>query len=260
MKIAFLSDVHGNMPALQEALKLIEESGAYLTVFLGDAVHYGPSPEAAVKLLMESDVECLQGNCDRAAARGRKNTGENYDNSHWRNIASDFFQWTCQALSKESKKWLKSLPEELRFQLDKTTILCVHGIPGRQNGMLPANAAAEIYDGILTRAGADIVVCGMTHTPAVIRRPSGLILNPGSVGGGTLPAGGTFMILSFPDKGFPEVETVQFSYSTEELRKQYTKAGRGELFLRCAELGRDQRGNWHTDKPEWRQKWADFSL
>lgn len=259
MKIAFLTDIHANVPALEKALEYIQQSNVEEVVCLGDLIHYGPHPEETIRILMNSDIDCIQGNCDRAAARNREITGETYDNPHWTNIAHDFFQWTRENISSGSRKWLKKLPDELRFQMGKTTVLCVHGLPGRQTDPLPENAAAEIYDGILTRASANVVVCGLTHTPSVVRRPGGIIINPGSVGGGTVPSGGTFMILSVPDQGTPEVETVEFHYSTDELEESYMEAGRGDLFLKCLKLGRDQRGNWHTDRPEWRQKWAEPS-
>ena len=260
MKIAFLSDIHANVPALEKAMELIRQSDAEAVVCLGDLVHYGPQPEETIRILMHSDIDCIQGNCDRAVARGRETTGETYDNPHWTNIAADFFEWTGNSISPGSRKWLKNLPEESRFVVGKTAILCVHGLPGRQSGQLPENAAMEVYDGILSRAAANVVVCGLTHTPSVIRRPRGIIINPGSVGGGTLPSGGTFMILTVPEQGTPEVETVEFKYSTDKLEEPYRKAGRGDLFFKCLKLGRDQRGNWHTDKPEWRQKWAEPSL
>ena len=258
MRIAFFSDVHGNLPALKAVLGEIEKREADAVVFLGDLVHYGPQPEECAELLRNTETDCIQGNCDRAVARKRKSTGEGYENPHWTRIAADFLRWTSEAVSAGTRKWLKDLPDELRFQAGKKTVHCVHGLPGRQSHGLPENAAAEVYDAILNRSGSDILACGLTHTPSIIRRPDGLIINPGSIGGGTLPSGGTFMILSFPEEGHPEIETVEFYYGMEELERAYEAAGTGELFLKCLKLGRDQRGNWHTDQPKWRQQWAEL--
>lgn len=236
----------------------IEETGAQTVICLGDLVHYGPMPDETIDLVRKSGMDCVQGNCDRAAARNRDITGETYENPHWTNLAAEFFQWTVDSISRSNRKWLKELPDELKFQIGKRSVHCVHGLPGRQIDGLPANAAGEVYDEILNRSGASVLVCGLTHTPSVIRRPHGLIVNPGSVGGGTLPSGGTFMVLSFSEEGSPEVETIQFSYSMEELERSYSEAGIGEIFLKCLKLGRDQRGSWHTDQPKWRQQWAEL--
>lgn len=258
MRLAFFSDVHGNLPGLKAALAESAARNADTVVCLGDLVHYGPEPGECIRAVRESGIDCIQGNCDRAVARGRKTTGETYENPHWTNIAATFLQWTSESVSREDRKWLKSLPEEIRFQVGRKTVHCVHGLPGRQSEGLPENAAAEVYDSILKRSGADILVCGLTHTPSIIRRPSGLILNPGSTGGGTLPSGGTLMMVTFPEEGHPQVETVEFQYDPQEIEKAYESAGTGELFLKCLKLGRDQRGNWHTDQPKWRQQWAEL--
>jgi len=246
------------MPALKSAVSALKKHEADIVVCLGDLVQYGPMPEDVVDFIRNSDIECVQGNCDRAIGRRRDNTVEEYENPHWRNLAAEFLDWTSLRISPSARKWLRGLPDELRFQVGKKTIHCVHGLPGTQSEGLPEEKAAEIYDGILTRSGSSIVVCGFTHAPSIIRRPGGLILNPGSVGGGSIPSGGTAMILSFPGEGEPEVETIEYRYPLEELEEAYREAGIGEIFLKCIELGRDQRGTWHTDDPKWRQQWAEL--
>ena len=258
LKIAFISDIHGNLAALKTAMDTLKSRKVDLVVCLGDLVHYGPGPSEVISFIRNSEIECVQGNCDRTVARHRESTGEEYENPHWRNLAAEFFEWTSNQVSGKQRKWLRELPDELRFQVEKKTILCVHGLPGTQALGLPEDAAAEIYDAILTRSGASIVACGFTHTPSIIRRPNGLIINPGSVGGGSIPSGGTAMILSFPDEGEPEVETLEYTYSLEDIEAGYKAAGIGKIFLKCLELGRDQRGNWHTDDPKWRQQWAEL--
>jgi len=258
LRIALFSDVHGCLTALRAALGELNREEPDLTVFLGDAVHYGPSPNECADLLRESGVECIQGNCDRAVSRGRSSTGEVYENPHWTNIAGEFLKWTTGELSAVNRKWLRGLPEELRFQRGKTTLHCVHGLPGRQSEGLPVNAAGEVYDAILSRSGADILACGLTHAPAVIRRSRGMIVNPGAIGGGTVPGGGTFMILNLPEEGHPQVETLEFTFDAAELQREFAGAGRGELFLKCLKLGRDQRGHWHTGSSKCRQQWAEL--
>ncbi len=258
MKIAFISDIHGNLAALKAAEETLKKREVDLIVNLGDLVQYGSQPSEVIEFIQNSEIECVQGNCDRAIARRRDNTGEEYENPHWRNLAADFLQWTSDQISPKQRKWLKNLPEELRFQVGKKTILCVHGLPGDQAVGLPEEAAAEIYDAILSRAGVSIVACGFTHVPSVIRRPNGIIINPGSVGGGSLPCGGTAMIINFPVEGEPEIETLQFTYSLESIKAEYEEAGIGNIFFNCIKLGRDQRGNWHTNDAKRRQQWAEL--
>lgn len=263
MKIAFISDIHGNLSSLKAALKETEKHSVDLVVSLGGLVHYGPNPSEVINFIEENDIECIQGNCDRAIARNRTDTGENlseeFANPHWRNITADFYRWTTEQITKSQKKWLKNLPVDLRFQVGKKTIHCVHGLPGDHSAELPFEAASEVYDAILAKSGSSIVVCGATHTPSIIRRPLGLILNPGSIGGGTVPSGGTIMILTFPEEGEPEVETLKYDYDVEEMKQTYDDIGIGKIFFDCIKLGRDQRGQWHSDNPKMRQQWAKLT-
>lgn len=263
MKIAFISDIHANLSSLKAALKTVEKHSVDLVVSLGDLVHYGPNPSEVIDFIYESDIECIQGNCDRAIARKRSDSGEQtaeeFGNPHWRNITADFYRWTAEQISKSQKKWLKNLPVDLKFQVGKKTIHCVHGLPGDHSAELPFEAASEVYDAILAKSGSSIVVCGATHTPSVIRRPRGLILNPGSIGGGSVAAGGTIMILNFPEEGEPEVETLKYDYDVEEMKQSYDAIGIGKIFFNCIRLGRDQRGQWHSDDPRSRQQWAELS-
>lgn len=67
MKRAFLSDVHGNLPALEATLADLDRQGAEYIAFLGDAVGYGPEPNECVALLQKSCAVCLMGNHDYAA-------------------------------------------------------------------------------------------------------------------------------------------------------------------------------------------------
>lgn len=263
MKIAFISDIHANLSSLKAALKIAEKHSVDLVVSLGDLVHYGPNPSEVIDFVNENDIECIQGNCDRAIGRKRSNTGEDageeFANPHWRNITAYFFRWTTEQVSESQKKWLKNLPVDLKFQVGKKTIHCVHGLPGDHSAELPFEAASEVYDAILAKSGSSIVVCGATHTPSIIRRPRGLILNPGSIGGGTVPSGGTIMILTFPDEGEPEVDTLKYDYNVEEMAQSYDDIGIGKIFFNCIKLGRDQRGHWHSGDPKLRQQWAELT-
>jgi predicted phosphodiesterase len=67
VKRAFISDVHGNLPALEATLADIRAQGAEYIAFLGDAVGYGPRPNECVALLAESCAVSLMGNHDYAA-------------------------------------------------------------------------------------------------------------------------------------------------------------------------------------------------
>ena len=65
-KIAILSDIHANLPALEAVLREVEQCGAGRIVFLGDIVGYGASPAECVDRVREHGGECVMGNHDIA--------------------------------------------------------------------------------------------------------------------------------------------------------------------------------------------------
>ncbi|MEE4135339.1 MAG: metallophosphoesterase family protein [Desulforhopalus sp.] len=66
-KLAVVSDIHGNLEALRAVLIDLESQGPVTVICLGDAVGYGPDPEAVVHLLMDQKIPCIQGNHEQAA-------------------------------------------------------------------------------------------------------------------------------------------------------------------------------------------------
>lgn len=256
MRIAVISDIHGNIPALEAAWRSIATFSPDMTLCLGDLVHFGPSPDQVVSFIRTHGVETVQGNCDRAAGRGRTDSGDVFENPHWRKLASETLAWTRENLSAESTAFLRSLPDDKRYLLDRQSALFVHGLPGRLNEGIPAETAHEVHDILLGRNDCRILVCGHTHEPMVVRRPGGIIVNPGAVGAGTLPAGGTLAVIDIGEGVEPAVEIARFDYNVRALELDFREARIPETFFNCARLGRDPRGPWHTEDPRLKQEWA----
>ncbi len=111
MKIAFISDVHGNLTSLNEALKQIKNLNADLIYSAGDIVGYGPNPEECVKTFLEHNIRSVFGNHDYAVNHPEMDFRFNA-------YAKLAVQWTRERLSETSKTYLKSLPmfiEEKNF-------------------------------------------------------------------------------------------------------------------------------------------------
>jgi len=105
MRIALLSDVHGNLPAFKAVIADVEESGADETWCLGDLVGYGAQPDACVELARERCDLCLAGNHDLVV------TGE-IDISDFSSSAALAAQWTRENIADEALDFLKSLSPE----------------------------------------------------------------------------------------------------------------------------------------------------
>ena len=116
MRLAVLSDIHSNAPALDAALEAV---GAFDRLWvLGDTVGYGPHPDAVVERLREAEAVAVQGNHD-AAVLGRIPTGTFND------LARAAVRWTAETLEPRNLEWLAELPET-RVEGDFTL---VHGSP-----------------------------------------------------------------------------------------------------------------------------------
>jgi len=116
MRLAVLSDIHSNAPALEAALEAV---GAYDQLWvLGDIVGYGPHPDAVVEQLRAADAIAVQGNHD-AAVLGRIPTGTFND------LARAAVRWTAETMKPDNLDWLAELPET-RVEGDFTL---AHGSP-----------------------------------------------------------------------------------------------------------------------------------
>jgi len=189
MRLAVVSDIHGNLPALEAVLEDIAHAAADLTVNLGDIVS-GPLwvGETAARL-MALALPTLRGNHERqllTLPRERMN-------------ASDAF--AAQQLSAAQRDWLAALPATRTLGAGDEAVFCCHGTPdsdlryfletvtGGEAGPASPGVRAATPQEAAERAGAveqRLILCGHTHMPRALQLPDGrLIVNPGSVG---LPA------------------------------------------------------------------------
>jgi predicted phosphodiesterase len=147
MRYAIVSDVHGNFDSLKIAMAMMEPDDRVIS--LGDMVGYGPNPNECVELLRDRCVHAVLGNHDLAAT-------ENYGVEYFNDAAREAIAWTQTVLNEESRKWLNTLPYELRLP----EFLLVHGAPVNYfEYVLDKRTAASAFD----RTDAPLVFIGHTH-------------------------------------------------------------------------------------------------
>jgi predicted phosphodiesterase len=197
MKLAVISDIHGNLLALEAVLADIARQGVDQTVNLGDILS-GPLQVAeTADLLMAQDFPTIGGNHERQLLALLPKPRDQLDP-----LTSDGYA-AGQVLPVHTD-WLASLPASLA--LNDEVWLC-HGtpgsdlqywletvVPGYAQGQGPgvrAATASEVAERLGAAVGHPVVLCGHTHVPRIAQcqGPHGpvLIVNPGSVG---LPAYG----------------------------------------------------------------------
>ena len=185
MKIAVLSDIHANLPALEAVMADMPPIDA--VICLGDVVGYGGNPIECIDFVREEGWPTLVGNHDRACT--------DVDILQWFNEdAARAIEWTCGHIGQDRLKWLAELPETDEVGDE---VLLVHGSP-----------RDHIYEYILDAASAEanlelldgrkICFHGHTHVPGIFRYDHGRLIheydidtfrlggpelvNPGSVG------------------------------------------------------------------------------
>ena len=118
LKLAIISDVHGNLEALSNVLADIDAAGADSIVCLGDCIGYGPDPEAVITEIRRRRIPMIMGNHELALC--------NPDQLAWFNpLAQASLRKSLKMLSPESIDYILQLPNHLVFE----QCLCVHGYP-----------------------------------------------------------------------------------------------------------------------------------
>ncbi|MBX7235550.1 MAG: metallophosphatase family protein [Caldilineales bacterium] len=192
MRLALISDIHGNLVALQTVLKAIDALKPDAIWFLGDVVGYGPEPQACVELVQQAAAVILAGNHDLAVA-GRA------DLDDFTETAQAALRWHQRLLPAETLTWLAGLPS----LLVQDGITLAHGSPRSPVWEYvvdddSASANADHFDTQLCLIGHSHGAIAWQLTKGrwwrqakLQRRPSGealslaedrWLLNPGSVG------------------------------------------------------------------------------
>jgi len=108
MRVAIISDIHSNLEALTEVLRVAEQQKVDRVVSLGDIVGYGASPNPCCDLVRSVAEVTLLGNHDAAVA-GRMDYSFYYD------AARHALDWSARVLTEENLDWLRSLPYTYRI-------------------------------------------------------------------------------------------------------------------------------------------------
>ena len=181
MKIAVISDIHGNMEALNAVLEDIEENSCDKIYCLGDYAMAGPEPSKAVEFFINQNYTMIQGNTDLMIATYSDDLYNFLKDKA--PVMAEALKNDKEILNKEQKEFLKNLPPQKLIIEDGVKILLVHGSPRKNNeDILPDTPLAEV-EKMLEGVDADIILCGHTHIPCGLQTSDKkTVVNVGSVG------------------------------------------------------------------------------
>jgi putative phosphoesterase len=182
MRVAVITDIHANLPALEATLARVDELGVDGLYCGGDLVGYGPHPNEVCALIQERAIPTIHGNYDHAIARDLDDCGCAYVTPHDRELGQRSVEWTLAHTATAAKAFLRDLPFDLRFEMGTSRVRLVHGSPRRVNEYLFEDKPASLYERLASQADADVLVFGHTHKPWVREYGGVLFVNCGSVG------------------------------------------------------------------------------
>ncbi len=224
-RVAVITDVHANLPALRAALARIDELAIGRIYCGGDLVGYGPQPNEVCALIAGRSIPTIYGNYDHAIARDHDDCGCAYITPEDRELGQRSVEWTLAHTDASSKDFMRELPFDLWFELGTTSVHLVHGSPRKVNEYLFEDKPASLYERIAAAESGDVLVFGHTHKPWVRSHGGVLFVNCGSVG---KPKDGdprgAFAVLEAGERGV-EVTIERVEYDAAAVAAEVRAAG-----------------------------------
>ncbi len=225
-RIAVITDIHGNVPALEACLAAIDAVGIDPVYCGGDLVGYGPHPNEVCRLIEERAIPTIYGNYDYAIGRDLDDCGCAYVTQHDRELGQLSVAWTLTHTDRRSKDFMRGLPFDLRFELGGKRVRLVHGSPRKVNEYLFEGKPARTFERIAAGADCDVLVFGHTHKPWIHEYGAVLFVNCGSVGkpkDGDPRAG--FAILELDAAGRVQASIERIPYDAATVAREVEAAG-----------------------------------
>lgn len=180
MKVALIADIHANLPALEAVLQHIRQQNIDEIWCLGDIVGYGPFPNECVALVQAHCSRVILGNHDERTSSDiaieaviKKTTDP---------FKTFVFRWTYEALTPQSKQYLRSLPQKDFVAFQGQRIALYHGSPKGINDAVTCYTQMERFQEYGRQAQADIIVLAHSHEVLAQQVDGAWFWNPGSVG------------------------------------------------------------------------------
>lgn len=175
MKVAIISDIHGNLYALDRVLQEVEREQPDQTVCLGDVIAFGPQPREVLNRIRALGCPVVMGNCDDIFV-------------HWplpeeEGLIYAQAKWAAEQLTPDDRGLMASFQPTVSLPLGAgQSLLCFHGSPRSNTEIILATTPDEELSEILSGNEATVMIGGHTHLQMVRRMPGTLVANAGSIG------------------------------------------------------------------------------
>jgi putative phosphoesterase len=225
MKIAVISDIHGNYDALVEVLKKAKTEGVEHLLVLGDIVGYYYHPDKILKALSEWSCDIIKGNHEYILEGliAKPELGDSirlkYGSGHKEAI---------EKLSAEQLEFLRDLPETKSVQFNDISLLMSHGSPWSNDFYIYPDCDKDIIEKCDSTAH-DFVLIGHSHYAFVLKNENSILINPGSVGQSRQVGGkASWCIINTKNGCFQMLST---DYNVENLINEITNKDKDIAYL-----------------------------
>ena len=184
LKIAIMSDIHGNLPALQAVLEDIQVFGADQVYCLGDLTDAAPWHNEVIELIRRRQIPVIMGNHDERIAFNHPVLPLAKHTKVEQEARLTAINYTKDTITQDNKAFLTDLPRFIRLSFPAVTLLLVHGSTKSNDEYLYEHHAAQDILSMLADHQADVLITGHTHI-SYIRplAPAGkIVINTGAVG------------------------------------------------------------------------------
>ena len=203
MKVAVLSDIHGNFQALESVMEDVKANNCEQVFCLGDLAMAGPQPRMVIDYVRkQNNWTVIQGNTDKMIADFSPEILQNVKNNF--PVMANALADDVIFIEEDKKDYLRNLPAQKELTLEGVKLLLVHGSPRRNNEDILPDMPLKIIEEMLEGTNADLIFCGHTHVPAGYQtNKKQTVVNVGSAGRPmTDEPKACYVIADFQDGGF----------------------------------------------------------
>lgn len=235
MRIAVISDIHGNDYAFEKVGNDIKKQGVDQVVCLGDAIQGGAQPAEVVRRLRELNCPVVMGNADDWLLTGVDSGREEIPPERLKKMDA-IREWSLTQLSEEDQKFIAGFQPTITIAIEKDlNLLCFHGSPTDYDDIIRSTTPEDEFQKYLGAYNQNILTGGHTHAQQVRRCGEYFFSNPGSVGFAysayqpegrfLVDAWAEYAILSV-ERGDIDLKFRRLPYAAKDVIEIYRKSGR----------------------------------
>lgn len=210
MRIAVISDIHGNKDALSTFFEDVDKENVDTIICLGDLVGYGPYPNQVISMIRKKHILCIKGNYDNSVVDNE------YSYIRETTINSFSLPWTVNELTEENRLFLQNLPSTITLNIEGKNLLFVHGSPNKINEYLLKDSENTFE--VMNSINEDVLFCAHTHLPHIKKFNNKLYINCGSIGKPKIGRPNiTYCIFNVDQKGDISAEIKEITYDFKKI-------------------------------------------